>query len=154
MKKAWLGIALACCATGSVLAAVDPEVSVLDLNGVVANCELVAETQKEDPNPNAGKCVGATQVFLDAAKASSPTGDALDQIIADLIDKLVPLATEDESCNELDDEVARAIRLASSYATTKSQQEAILGIGDSVAECGGASTSAIIPEEVPASRTV
>jgi hypothetical protein len=139
-------------ASSQEVANVNPDMSIADIPGVVKQCQIVADAEKAGDNSPRGKCIGATQSFLDALKAVNPalSDDDFDQRIADLVVALVPLAQQDEACNAVDDEVARAIKLASTYSRTKEQTDQLVSISETVAACTADQTAAI-PSAIPAS---
>jgi hypothetical protein len=126
-------------AFAQTISVITPSVSTLDLDGVVAQCTIVANSNGS--GGTAGLCIGATSSFLEAMKTSDP--GVLDQIVTDLVVRLVPLAQEDEACDIVDDEVARAIRLAATYATTSDQALRLNDIAEAIAACAGGATAAI-----------
>jgi hypothetical protein len=143
MLKVLMISAFALIASGPVfgqdIAAVDPTGPVTDIPGVVKNCELVAGAV--DDTSFKGICIGATQKYLDGLVGQDPA--AIDQNITDLVLALAPLAQNDEACNALDDEVAQAIRLASTRASTPDQVARLVEIADTIAACDAGTTAAI-----------
>lgn len=150
MKRIFFGLVLLAGASPVAYGAVDPNVATPEIQAVVGKCQLVASTEKTDPNPNAGVCVSSTQAYLDTLKAGNLAPDALDQQIANLVVALVPLAQAEPTCDAFDDEVARAILLASDYSQTAEQKAQLKTISDTVAKCQFDSTSAL-PNAIPAS---
>lgn len=147
MQKFLAMVALAVVATPA-FAALDMS-SATTIPGVVDVCRVVASTETPDGNVNRGECINATEIFLESIKADQSTQD---QQIADLIVLLVPLTQEDLECDGLDDEVARAILLASTYSSTEEQKLQLVQLSDTVAACVDTGTAAI-PEGVDASPT-
>ena len=62
---------------------------------------------------------------------------------------MIPIARDDEGCDELDDEIARAIALASSFAKTEEQRAQIASISETVAACDYGDTAALPDQVVP-----
>jgi hypothetical protein len=102
------------------------------VGGVVRQCEIVSRT-----NSQLGTCVGSTGSFLDGVGAA-----ALEDTVADLVLQLVPLAIDDPACDEIDDEIARAIRLAATYSSGD-QAARLLEIADAVDNCDDSLTAAV-----------
>jgi hypothetical protein len=113
MKRVVLFAAALLTLSGTAYSAVNPAVPTPSAASVVTKCEEVASAQKGSENPHAGQCIGATEDFIAALKRAGITAIDLDQQLIDLVTRLAPLAANDESCNAFDDEVARAIKLAS-----------------------------------------
>lgn len=135
---------------GQDTALVDPAAAVAapDIPAVVTQCQLVAAGDDDD-NSNSGLCLNATQSFLDGLAGGAP--DAVDQQIAELVVALVPLVSDDNQCNAADDEVARAVTLASTYSSSPEQAQQLVDIADTVAACDGGATAAVLPDAPEAS---
>jgi hypothetical protein len=127
-------------------ASVDPSGAIPTIDGPVRQCEIVAS--EDGQGPNAGTCIAATQQLLDALDGVEPA--ASDQTIADFVVAIVPLV-QDDVCDEADDEVARAIRLAAAESSSPDQVGRLLEIADTVAACEGSETAEIVPDPDPAS---
>lgn len=124
-------------------AAIDPDAGAFtSVASVVGQCELVAE-EISGTADGSGPCIGATQSFLAALDGTAP--EVADQSITELVVALVPLAQADEACNFVDTEIAEAIRLAASYASTADQAARINEIAATVAACDTGATAAIDP---------
>lgn len=122
-------------------AAINP--ASLTVSNVVDTCAAVASTQTAKENPNAGKCYGATNDFLVGLAASGATGDAIDTEIRNLIGKLTPLVADRKTCDAVDDEVARAIRLAKGYAKDGQLATQLGELADTIAACQFDGTAAL-----------
>lgn len=151
-RAAVVTIALAFVSTASAqeTAALDPTATTpaaINIPDVVKQCELVAAAE-EGSTGIAGACVGSTQTFIDGLTGRDSA--SVDQAITDLVVAIAPLV-QDETCNWADEEIAQAIRLASTKASTPEQIAQLAEIADTVAACDNASTAEIAPEEIPAS---
>lgn len=116
-------------------------VAALDVPYVVGQCELVAG-QSEDSNSYDGACISATQAFLDGLVGDPADVDAS---ITNLVVAIAPLV-QDETCNNADEEIAQAIRLASTRASDPEQVTRLIEIADTVAACVETDTAAIEAE--------
>src|SRR5690349_18434281 len=143
MKQVVFGLSLAIAAVLPSFAAVDPSAPISSLDTVVSNCALVASTQVRDSSPNEGDCINSTTAFLTTLDSQSLSDAAFDQQIADLVLELIPLARDDEGCDAFDDEVARAIRLAATYAKTDEQRAQLITLSETVAACDYGDTADI-----------
>jgi hypothetical protein len=153
MKRVLCGLTLVLSFATQALGAVDPNAPTPapQVQAVLGECELVASTQKAQGNPNAGRCLGSTQTFLDGLKAETPSlsSDDFDKQIAALVVALAPLAQKEPTCDAVDSEIAQAIKLASGYSHTDQQKAQLLQISQTVATCQFGATNAIdIPAEV------
>jgi hypothetical protein len=153
MRKFVIALAVAAAAAPAFAqstAVVDPAAPVpgISVQQVVAQCELVAA---DSGTSASGQCVGSTQTFLDGLAAAEPA--VRDQNITDLVVAIAPLV-QDDVCNAADEEVAQAIRLASTKASDPEQVKRLIEIADTVEACTSSATAAIepeAPEPVPAS---
>ena len=141
MKRILISAAAVLVLSGAAFSAVDPSARTPSV--VVGNCQLVADTRTDNPNANEGKCIGSTQDFVNGLKAAvlSPTDS--DQQLIDLVTKLVPLVADDTKCDAFDDEVARAIKLASDNVTAADKKAQLVEISKTVAACQGGQTGAL-----------
>jgi hypothetical protein len=113
---------------------------------VVDACSAAVGSQGTASTPGANSaCLAATQAYLDALKSSVPA-DVLNQNVTDLVVKLSAIAQADPKCDTYDDEVAKAINLASNY-TTGDQQVQIRQISVTIAQCLKQTTAAIGPKQ-------
>jgi hypothetical protein len=141
MKRLLFSAAALLILVGTAYSAVDPTVPTP--TAVVSKCELVASTQKGKENENAGICIGATQDFIGALKTAGLSTADFDQQLVDLVVKLAPLAATDKLCDGFDDEVARAILLASENITNGDQKAQLIEISKTVAACQPGDTGAL-----------
>jgi len=154
MRKFVLAFALAAAAApafAQATAVVDPTATtpaaVLSMQQVVTQCELVAADSGGDASPS-GQCLSSTQTFLDGLAGAEPA--VVDQNITDLVVAIAPLV-QDDICNAADEEIAQAIRLASTKASDPEQVSRLVAIAETVEACAASETAAIEPEpEVPA----
>lgn len=153
MKRLALGAALLIGTAFPGYAAIDPDVATSDLSAVVNQCALVAAAVEDDgSNPHEGECLKSTGSFLTGLSALDATPGALDQYVTDLVLALAPLAQGDEVCNAFDDEIARAIELASGYAS-EAQRLQLVRIGQTIGSCSDDDTGALPPRTVPSRNT-
>jgi hypothetical protein len=157
MKRVVITAAVLLTMSGTAFSAIDPNVSTPSLTSVVSTCERVAETQRgrgSEENPLQGQCIGATQDFISGLQAALIAPSDFDEQLVTLVSKLVPLVELDETCDAFDDEVARAIQLASQNIrgtdeTALSRKAQLLEISNTIASCEDALTGAIPPEVSP-----
>lgn len=128
-------------------AAVDPTVPLPSVTDVVGQCEIVAADAGGAASAS-GLCLTATESFLAALEGRDPA--VIDQSLTDLVVAIAPLV-QDDVCNEADEEVAQAIRLASTMASTPEQIAQLADIADTVAACEGTTAAVEAPEGDPAS---
>lgn len=113
----------------------------LDTAPVYDQCKIVSD----DPpiaDRESGLCVTATRAFI--AGITQPTA-ASDEVITDLVVKLaeLPWVVEDQ-CDEYDDEIPEAIRIASTALIDGKQAERLLEVADTMVEqCGTEGTASI-----------
>jgi hypothetical protein len=141
-------------------AAIDTSVTKVDtsnaspgLKTVIESCEHVAGMDEPD-----GSCIAATQTFLETLKKKPATTSDLDQSASDVVLALVPIAQEKKTCSKFNDEVARAVQVASGYVSTKEQADQFAQISAQIGSCScngttGAINVPIIPTPTPASTT-
>ncbi len=127
-------------------ASVDPSGVVPAIEGPVGQCELVASENGE--GPNSGACISATQGLLGALEGLDPATS--DQTITDFVVAIVPLVQNDV-CDQADDEIAEAIRLAAAQSSSPDQVGRLLEIADTIAACEVSETAEIVPDPEPAS---
>lgn len=129
-------------AFGQDVAAVDPNATLPSIEPVMEPCRVVA-ADPESGDPAGGICVGATRTFLTGLDGLAVAES--DQAITNLVVALTPLAQEDGVCNELDDEIAAAIRLASAAASTEAQQLQLAEIAQTITDDCATGTTAAVP---------
>ncbi len=154
MRKFIFAFAIAAAAVPALAqetAVVDPSAATpaLSVQQVVTQCELVAADSGGGTSVS-GVCLSSTQTFLDGLAGAEPA--VLDQNITDLVVAIAPLV-EDDICNAADEEIAQAVRLASTKASDPEQVGRLVAIAETVEACTNAATAAIEPEpEVPVAR--
>jgi hypothetical protein len=117
-------------------AALGPSPSVLSVDDVVGQCEAVAA----DLESAKGLCYGSTQSFIDGL------GTALnDELLTELVSRLVRIAELDVDCNILDGEVAQAIRYAGGFFEEDDLQARVFEIAQTVEDCVVTNLAAIPP---------
>jgi hypothetical protein len=136
MKRFVISVAALMTLSGAAWAAVDANAPTP--SGVVTTCETVS-TQK---TPN-GQCVTATQNFLGELKSASLSPSSTDDSIVDLVDKLGKIALTRHVCDDANNEVAQAIKLAVGEVTDPDKKKAVTEIGDTIQACQFGQTSAL-----------
>jgi hypothetical protein len=117
-------------------AAVGPSPSVLSVDDVVGQCEAVA-AELESAR---GLCYGSTESFI------AGLGTSLnDELLTELISRLVRIAEIDVDCNVLDGEVAQAIRYAGGFFEEDELQVRVFEIAQTVEDCVVTNLAAIPP---------
>lgn len=114
------------------------------LGEVVQRCEQVAAMETPD-----GSCIASTGGFLENLKVQPVPAPDLDQSVTDTVLALVPLIQGNRECSRFNDEVARAINLAATYASTPEQQEQVSQISDTIAACACDGTGAFQTGAIP-----
>lgn len=112
------------------VAAIDPAAILPEVQPVVTQCEIVAASRD---GASSGLCIGATQSMFNGLAKADPA--VIDQKATDLVTAIAPLTQTDPACDERDDEIARAIRLASTYVSTPDQLKAFIDIAETIETC-------------------
>jgi hypothetical protein len=108
---------------------------------VVGRCEEVSQNP-EIADRESGICVTATRAYIASLSGLSPS--AVDQKLADLVIELAVLPVGGVQCEEFDDEIAEAIRIASTASADSEQRAQFLEIAATVIDqCGAGRTAAI-----------
>ena len=116
------------------------------VNAVYDPCKVVSENP-ETADIESGICVGAAQDFLGALAGLDPA--ATDQALADAVVAIAPLAIQDELCNDVDDEIAAAIRILSTRSSTAAQTAQLEEIAATIDDCVPSATAAIPRPTLP-----
>jgi hypothetical protein len=140
MNKLAFAAAIATFFAGHALAqdtaALRPSPSLLSVDDVVGQCEAVA-AELESAR---GLCYGSTESFI------AGLGTSLnDELLTDLISRLVRIAEIDVDCNVLDGEVAEAIRYAGGFFEEAELQVRVFEIAQTVEDCVVTNLAAIPP---------
>ena len=96
------------------VAAIDPNVSLANIEGVMSQCRTVAS----DPaiaDSASGICISATRGFL----ATVPVGQ--EEPVQDLVVQLLELSQLYPECDDFDDEIAAAIRASAARLPENSE---------------------------------
>ena len=96
-----------------------------------------------------GTCVGPTQTYLTGLAGQELPAEQFSQALADYVIALAVLAQANDACNEVDSEIADAIRLAASFATDPVQRAGLIEIGDTIGSCTDFQTASIAPVASP-----
>jgi hypothetical protein len=121
--------------------------SIPSFDPVVGQCETVATTP-EIADPASGICVTATREFV--ASLSGLPAEAVQQQLADLVVALAVLPEGGAQCETFDDEIAEAIRIASTATTDPEQAAQFNEIAQTVVDqCGTGRTAAIDEALIP-----
>lgn len=107
-------------------------------------CKKVSENPAI-ADAKSGICVTAAANLVGSLEGLSPA-DA-DQLIADTVALIAPLPTEqaNAACDQFDEEIAAAIRILATRASSPDQGAAINEIADTIASCTPGETAAITP---------
>lgn len=119
--------------------------SPLDYAPVYDQCKIVSD----DPpiaDMDIGICVTATRAYV--AGIPQPKNAESDEAITELVVKLaeLPWVTE-EQCDEFEEEIPEAIRIASAALVDDDQATRLLEVADTLVEqCGTGGTASISPD--------
>jgi hypothetical protein len=126
------------------VAAVDPNVTLAQIGGVVSQCEIVAADPEIADSGN-GICITATRNFL----ARSVPGQ--EAPIQDLVVRLLELAQLFPECDPFDDEIGTAIREAAGRLPENSElRPDFLAAAQTIASCDVTNLGAIGPTDASA----
>jgi hypothetical protein len=119
------------------VAAVDPNVTLAQVSGVVSQCEVVASDPEIADSAN-GICITATREFLSAVLPGQV------EPIQDLVVKLLELSQLFPECDAFDDEVGTAIREAAARLPADSElRPDFIAAAETVEACDVTNTGAI-----------
>lgn len=112
------------------VAAIDPGVTIAELEGVMDQCERVA-AEPEIADTTGGICITATRSFL--AGIITPEQE---DTVQELVVRLLELSQLFPDCNDFDNEIAAAIRAAAERIREGSElREDFLAAAQTIEDC-------------------